>query len=349
MTRQEFPAPDPLPRRSHLISICPSMASSWTLHDRVYGTHQITSDVIPALIASQPLQRMAGIGQFGIPDEFYHKQNFSRLEHCIGTMLLLRKLGASEEEQIAGLLHDISHTAFSHLIDWVVGSGRTEDYQDQHHQNMILHSEIVPLLEQHGYNPTRLADYHHFPLLERDAPDLCADRVDYAFRELPLEISRRCLAHLAVHEQRIIFTDLFAALLFARSFLALNTTHWAGYEATSRYRFFALILKLSLGYGLITFTDLWRDDAHVVAKLKAAAQPDIQYLLSILRHPTLADFPRTTETTRKKFRYVNPMVMHAGICQRLSALDQTFAEEIERARRDNERGVYTAALPIDAG
>lgn len=34
-------------------------------------------------------------------------------------MLLLRKLGASLEEQLASLLHDISTFAVSHVADWV--------------------------------------------------------------------------------------------------------------------------------------------------------------------------------------------------------------------------------------
>lgn len=34
-------------------------------------------------------------------------------------MLLNRQLDASMEEQIVALLHDVSHTAFSHVIDYV--------------------------------------------------------------------------------------------------------------------------------------------------------------------------------------------------------------------------------------
>lgn len=52
-------------------------------------------------------------------------------------MLLLRKLGASLNEQIAGLLHDASHTAFSHTADWVLGHKETEDYQDIHHERIL--------------------------------------------------------------------------------------------------------------------------------------------------------------------------------------------------------------------
>ncbi|HUB93002.1 MAG TPA: HD domain-containing protein [Verrucomicrobiae bacterium] len=88
-----------------------------TIDDRVYGSAEVNSNVLLDLINSQPVQRLKGIAQFGIPDEFYHKQNYSRYEHSVGVMILLQRLGASEEEQIAGLLHDVSHTAFSHVID----------------------------------------------------------------------------------------------------------------------------------------------------------------------------------------------------------------------------------------
>ena len=37
-------------------------------------------------------------------------------------MLLALKFGSSLEEQIKALLHDISHSAFSHVIDYVLGN-----------------------------------------------------------------------------------------------------------------------------------------------------------------------------------------------------------------------------------
>ena len=101
------------------------------IHDSVYGGTDITSEVILELINARSIQRLKGIAQYGIPDEFYHRKNYSRYDHSVGVMLLLKRLGASEEEQIAGLLHDVSHTAFSHVIDWVVGEGGAEGYQDE--------------------------------------------------------------------------------------------------------------------------------------------------------------------------------------------------------------------------
>ncbi len=75
--------------------------------DQVYGQVEVNSPVLCELILSAPLQRMRGVAQLGLPDEYYHKKGFNRFEHCVGVMLLLKKLGASEEEQIAGLLYGV--------------------------------------------------------------------------------------------------------------------------------------------------------------------------------------------------------------------------------------------------
>ena len=122
------------------------------ISDRVYGKVKIESPVLLELIKSKSLQRLKGISQFGIPDEFYYLKNFSRYEHSIGVMILLKQLGASEKEQIAGLLHDVSHTAFSHVIDWVVGEGLTEDFQDNQHKNFIKSSPLTKILKKYNYD-----------------------------------------------------------------------------------------------------------------------------------------------------------------------------------------------------
>ena len=100
----------------------------------------------------------------------------------MGVMLLLHKLGASVEEQVAGLLHDVPHTAFSHVIDFVF---RTEkhNFHELHHERVIMGSEIQGILDKHGFDVKRILDEHKFPLLEKDLPDLCADRVDYTLRD----------------------------------------------------------------------------------------------------------------------------------------------------------------------
>jgi HD superfamily phosphohydrolase len=100
--------------------------------DIVYGKHQISDKVIIELIKSPALKRLKKIQQSGYFHPFFKGANFSRFEHSIGDYLLLKIYGAPIEEQIAGLIHDVSHLTFSHCIDYVFGAenGKTQGHQD---------------------------------------------------------------------------------------------------------------------------------------------------------------------------------------------------------------------------
>lgn len=320
------------------------MTRSLTVHGPLYGSFTITSPVIHELINSHPLQRLKGIAQFGIPNEFNSVESFSRFDHCVGVMLLLKKLGASEVEQIAGLLHDVAHTAFSHTIDWVVGSGMTEDYQDSQHEKYVLSTEIPTMLQRHGYAVKTFTDYHDFTLLERPSPDLCADRIDYALRESPPEIAKKCVEGLTVYNNEIVCTDHETALVFARNFLRCQMEHWGGFEAVSRYRIFAAMLRHALEIKAVEFDNFWHDDAYVVANLKQSTDPLIQKTLAFLRNKSLTGFPLSTEPEYKKFRYVDPKFISDTGVQRLSEVDLEFKRELEMARTENDAGVYIAKI-----
>ncbi len=95
--------------------------------DRVYGRTEIFEPIILELLASPALQRLKGVDQFGylpgyaiVPAGGFPGGPVSRFEHSVGVYLLLRKYGAPLEEQIAGLLHDVSHAVFSHSIDYAL-------------------------------------------------------------------------------------------------------------------------------------------------------------------------------------------------------------------------------------
>ncbi len=194
--------------------------------DRLYGSYEIDEPILVDLINSQPLQRLKGIAQFGVPDEFYCFKNFSRYEHSVGVMLLLRILGANEKEQVAGLLHDVSHMAFSHVYDWIINeNGGQEEFQDHNHELFIKNSEIPNILNQSSIKYTDITNYHDFTLLELPAPDICADRIDYALREMSLDIGQNCLNHLIVKDGKLVFNDLGTAKLFAGNFLKLQKNH----------------------------------------------------------------------------------------------------------------------------
>src|SRR3954462_4493946 len=109
----------------------PEGMASMRWNDRVYGDVSIDHPAILALIACPTFQRLRGIRQAGPSACAFPFKTVTRFEHSLGVHLLLRRLRADGREQVAGLLHDISHTAFSHAVDFVFS---TEE--QAHHEGL---------------------------------------------------------------------------------------------------------------------------------------------------------------------------------------------------------------------
>lgn len=74
------------------------------IKDFIYGEFEI-DDVLVDLINCDAVQRLKNIHQVGATYLVKEDLDVTRYEHSVGVMLLIRLLGGSLEEQIAGLLH----------------------------------------------------------------------------------------------------------------------------------------------------------------------------------------------------------------------------------------------------
>lgn len=316
-----------------------------TINDPIYGKYQINEPVLIELINSKPLQRLKKIAQLGVPDPFYHIKGFSRFKHSIGVMLLLRKLNASLEEQVAGLLHDASHLAFSHIYDWVMFSNhKKEDHQDKIHQKFLSQTEIPLILKKYGFKTERVLNPGNFKLLEREIPDLCADRIDYALQEFIRwtnpEFVKRVVKDLINFKERIVFADQKSAFIFANNFLKLQKEHWGGYEAVARYHLFSLILKEALKNKILDKEDFYKDDNFVMGKLVKSGDEKILRTLRFLKNKKLPrDVKGKKETVTKKFRYVDPELMINDQIKKISQVSKRFKVFLEKQKLLNQKGV----------
>lgn len=316
------------------------------LTDRLYGSTEINDSILIDLIESPSVQRLQGIAQFGVPDEYYHLKNYSRYEHSIGVLLLLRSLGARLDEQIAGLLHDVSHTAFSHVYDWIIkDTGGEEEAQDSHHTWYLQKSEIPSILSRHGFKPEEIFDGHGFSLLELPAPDICADRLDYALREMPSDMAEPCLCGLIKWEEQIIFKDQASALTFAQQYLNLQITHWGGFESTNRYYYFGQAMKRALEIQCLEPNDFWHDDAFVMTKIRTCEDPKIKRILSALKIKDWSLCPQESIRLSKKFRHVDPLCLSHGQTVRLSDISHAYKILLETERQNNAQGLPMAIIP----
>lgn len=317
------------------------------LNDRVYGKFEINEPVLKAFLNTSALLRLKNISQFGVPDKYYHRKGYSRYEHSVGVMLFLRKLGASLEEQLAGLLHDVSILAFSHVADWVFAEGTygKEDYHDQLHESFIKRTEVSKLLEKYGFSLERMLNQNNFTLLEREIPDLCVDRIDYSARQLKDYLSDQeaafCLGSLTNFNGEIIFLDKNAAFRFAHTFLILQTEFWGGEEAVKRYYLFFQVLKRALKIRILKKKDFFKDEKYIMKIINQCEDVEVVKHLKLLSGKSIPalEISKSKKKIFKKFRYVDPKVLKNGKLLRLSKLMPMFGKIIDEHRRINKEGI----------
>jgi HD superfamily phosphohydrolase len=291
--------------------------------DRVYGDASITDPALLELIATPTFQRLRGVRQAGPSAIAFAFKDVTRFEHSLGVHLLLGRLSADRKEQVAGLLHDISHTAFSHAVDFLV----TSDEQDHHESlkpRVLDRPDIAAALDRLGFAPSDFYDDAVYPLLERPLPLLCADRLDYFLRDAlacrvitPREVNR-ILHHLTVVESTIAFDSVTVAREAAAFFAAMNRDWWASPTEAFIYNEFADALREGFRLGVLKEDDLLTEDAKVLAKLDAAASPLISKKLAAIRDfrgPLVEGYaPRVIP----KERWLDPPVKHGSTLRRMS-------------------------------
>lgn len=291
--------------------------------DRVYGAVAIDDPALLDLIACPTFQRLKGIRQAGPSALSFPFKTVTRFEHSLGVHVLLRQLGAPFREQVAGLLHDLSHTAFSHAVDFLFTS-EEQDHHEQLKPDFLGRPDIVRSLGAMALRPEQFYDDSIYPLLERPIPWLCADRLDYFFRDsLACDVSTLAdielfLAHLGVVEQTIAFTEVAVARRAVELFRTMNRDWWASATESYIYNEFADALREAMRTGALTEADLMADDEHVLNLFEATGSKLIAEKLEHVRHfqpALLAGFaPRIVPKTR----WLDPPVIVGGQLRKLS-------------------------------
>jgi uncharacterized protein len=306
--------------------------------DIVYGPHEITKPIILDLIQTDAMQRLQNVFQHGITALLGITRPTSRLEHSLGVMILAERMGASLDEQIAALLHDVSHTAFSHVIDYVFGNYDSQSYHEEKKEDYIGSSDIPQVLERYGYEWRHFLNEEQFPILEQASPHLCADRLDYFLRDsLGLGLAspedvRYALQHLVLRDGRIVVDDLQAARWIGTTFIAADQASWANFREVGLYELAAQAIRRGLQMGALSEADLWTDDRRAWAKLTAWPDAVLQDQLKLVSPLTLFvwDAANPTFWISTKLRTVDPDIWVDGTLRPLSNLDPDFA----RSRRE---------------
>jgi len=291
-------------------TVCDATGTS-KLADPLYGDWPLPAG-IERLICTPTFQRLRRISQSGASKYAHPLRTVTRFEHSVGVYLLLRRLGASEQEQVAGLLHDISHTAFSHVIDIVFYS----DEQDLHERlkgKFLNRPDLRAALGQMGYKPEDFLSDEPYTLLEQPLPALCADRIDYSLRDavtmgqIPISAAQTILDDLTVYDGRIVLCTPAVAQQYVAIFQKVNDTYTDRRE-NYLYEMLARAIEMGLNSGALNQADLLTDDDVVEAKLRAAGDPRIEALFARLVDPPAAEVAAFVPTRPIKQRAIDPEV-----------------------------------------
>jgi HD superfamily phosphohydrolase len=310
--------------------------------DKIYGQFKIDEPVILDLINSQELQRLKAIDQAGYYEPYHPGSKHSRFEHSVGVYLLLQKFGASLEEQIAGLIHDVSHSAFSHAIDYALyeGSEKEHNHQDNYFEEYVLKSKIPTILEKHGFDVGYILDGSNFPLLETQLPGLCADRIDYSLRELvvykvsELEKVKDILKKLKVHDKKWVFTDFDSAYEYAKLFKILNENYFCSIATAVMFRRVGDYLKYALDKNYITKDDLYTTDKEVLDKVNNNLAKDEKLNFFWNRMNNSGGYENNPNDYDAevycKSRIADPFCWHGGAIKRVSDIKPSWKDIIKQ-------------------
>lgn len=321
-------------------------------YNTIYGDFIVDDPMIIELIKSPEMQRLKKINQYGIDYYTYKPEVYTRFQHSICVYLLTKQYGGSIKEQVAALLHDVSHTIFSHSGDFLLKPDmRHDSYQDDIHLCFLQNSSIKKILEKYDFTVNDVIHKNsEFKILDQNVPELCADRLEYnLYGGCVEEILSPSQVKAILHDLRYengywYFNDISLAKLLAEFALFLTDSRLAGFDNFARNSIFSDLLKHALDINLITFEDIhlltddvvWNrfvncNDSIINSKIRQLKNIGKFYELNENDYD-ICIYP--------KFRAINPLIKTETGFLRLTDLNEEFKNKYESLKVRIAQGIY---------
>lgn len=320
--------------------------------DTFYGPIEVQEPVLLELIDSPIFQRLKHIHQYGVAYFTTHKEEYTRYDHSLGVFTLLRTKGAPIEEQIAGLLHDVSHTAFSHVGDWIFGKeNQVNNYQDSIHAKFLKESGLDDILKKYHFTIEQILPMEElFPALDNELPNLCADRIDYniqgAYHQGFITYNEAVLIFKNIYfkDNRWIssYPELMKKLTLFSLFMTQDCWGSPSNYVTSRWLADAILRGVDLGS--ISFEEIHLGtDLEIWIKLMVHKDSIIQKKMNMIVNShvyfsVVDDADKADYIVKSKFRGIDPWVKFESNCIRLTELDANLNQEFQRVKQIVNKG-----------
>lgn len=358
---------------THTVAIASEQTPAVTV-ETFYGTinlDEMDNDhtiLISDLLNSPSVDRLKYINQYGpiqmIDSGGHNDEPYSRYDHSLGVFYLLNRYGAPFPEQISGLLHDLPHSAFSHVSDYLFSSKSAGDpnYHDSQFISFVKKHGVKTILVKHQLSPESVDSKNNraFTRLERPLPDLAADRLDYIIQgaarrqDLPREQVDIILADFFFDplSEHWYSKSLDSARLVADASIELNHKIFATAWGRVLYLWAAEALRQQIFAGELSPDDIFfnMSDEMVWHKIQQSSLPEVQqlsqkmssawYKVREVKSPGAATV--TVEFENVRCRVVDPRVAMMTTdgqitWQRVSDLDPDFKTRYQSELKRCER------------
>ena len=325
----------------------------------LYGEFNVKEPVLIALFNCNALLRIAGIHQYGFVSyvtPWTHTAYYSRYVHSVGVWSLMRRFNASLEDQIIGLLHDVSHTVFSHVGDYLYNHSAAihgTSYQDEVHPQFLKEMGVDQILAEYGYDLDVLLQSPCL-MLDQKSPEVCADRLEYTLQAGLLNdlINENDVKYIIkslnydFKRKYWFFSNVEAARQFAE--ISLYTTEYVVGAAWNHiiYSWMADALKIARSNYIVNEDQIrYSNDQMVWDILMTCRNEQIQQALYKINHYDELIHVCVNEdepydiVVRTKFRGINPLVKNGRKkISHLTECDPEFAAEFMRVQKIIKNG-----------
>jgi hypothetical protein len=320
-----------------------------------FGPIHITEPLLIELLHHPVLTRTRDIDQHGPPTYFAQQPTFSRYEHSLGVFALLRMHKRPLVEQVAGLLHDVSHTVFSHVADHLFKTGNQINYQDTIHHWYLEKMGLASLLARYHLSIEDIdPDQPEFCALEQKSPKLCADRIQYilhtgiVFNKITHGELNVLLETLHFDGSHWYFSDQKQARILADLALHFTEHFWATADNLAWRHWLCSALKQAIARNLITSDDIhFGTDSAVLTLLNTSHDPYIKEMMHKCyhypQHYVRTDPSQSYDLSEHpKLRAVDPLVLldNEVTPTPLSQRDSEYKNKLEETRHIISHGTY---------
>ena len=298
---------------------------------------------IEPYLCSKSMQRLKGVDmncglQFTSHPGFSSYGPYSRYEHSVGVACIIWYFTHDKKQTLAGLFHDISTRAFSHVIDFVRKDYLVQESTEDNTRQFILQDTVIMnQLLRDGISLDEVSDYHVYPIADNDSPRLSADRLEYTlgnllnYRKCTIEEIEKYYKDLTVGisedgKQEIMFQNFDIAEEFAFGALSCGMIYSCDFDRYGMEKL-AEILRKGLKYKTLTESDLYLSEVDVANKLSHGelrnAWNEYTKLYDVVKDST-GDI-----MVNAKKRYIDPYVCKHGRVTTFSAAFKNAVNEFK--------------------